>query len=123
MRKKITGGVIFSIQSKGGEYLSDQDAVEIRVKDVPRAIYELEHMGAPFSRTSEGKIAQRNFGGHTRDYGKQPVKRACYAADHTGGVVLDTLYKQCLRHRVKIYSEQYVETLVFDKGRCLGVVK
>ena len=107
---------------KGGDYLSDQDAVEIMVKDAPRAIYELEHMGVPFSRTAEGKIAQRNFGGHTRDYGKKPVKRACYAADHTGRVVLDTLYDQCLRHRVKFYSEQYVQYLVFDKGRCLGVV-
>lgn len=61
---------------KGGDYLSDQDVVEIMVKDAPRGIYELEHMGVPFSRTPEGKIAQRNFGGHTRDYGKKPVKRA-----------------------------------------------
>ena len=107
---------------KGGDYLNDQDAVEIMVKDAPRAIYELEHMGVPFSRTPEGKIAQRNFGGHTRDYGKRPVKRACYAADHTGRVVLDTLYDQCLRHRVKFYSETYVVSLVFDEGKCSGVV-
>lgn len=107
---------------KGGDYLSDQDAVEIMVKDAPRAIYELEHMGVPFSRTPEGKIAQRNFGGHTRDYGKKPVKRACYAADHTGRVVLDTLYDQCLRHQVKFYSEHYVLSLVFDGRRCAGVV-
>jgi succinate dehydrogenase / fumarate reductase flavoprotein subunit len=107
---------------KGGDYLNDQDAVEIMVKDAPRAIYELEHMGVPFSRTPEGKIAQRNFGGHTRDYGKKPVKRACYAADHTGRVVLDTLYDQCLRHRVKFYSEQYVLSLVFDEEKCSGVV-
>ena len=92
------------------------------VKDAPRAIYELEHMGVPFSRTPEGKIAQRNFGGHTRDYGKKPVKRACYAADHTGRVVLDTLYDQCLRHQVKFYSEHYVLSLVFEEGRCVGVV-
>ncbi len=107
---------------KGGDYLSDQDAVEIMVRDAPRAIYELEHMGVPFSRTPEGKIAQRNFGGHTRDYGKRPVKRACHAADHTGRVVLDTLYDQCLRHQVKFYPEHYVLSLAFDEGRCVGVV-
>jgi len=107
---------------KGSDYLSDQDAVEIMVKDAPRAIYELEHMGVPFSRTPEGKIAQRNFGGHTRDYGKKPVKRACYAVDHTGRVVLDTLYDQCLRHQVKFYSENYILSLVFDEGKCAGVV-
>ncbi len=107
---------------KGSDYLSDQDAVEIMVRDAPRAIYELEQMGVPFSRTPEGKIAQRNFGGHTRDYGKKPVKRACYAADHTGRVVLDTLYDECLRHQVKFYSEHYVLSLVFEEGRCMGVV-
>jgi succinate dehydrogenase / fumarate reductase flavoprotein subunit len=107
---------------KGGDYLGDQDAIEIMVKDAPRAIYELEHMGVPFSRTPEGKIAQRNFGGHTRDYGKKPVKRACYAADHTGRVVEDTLYDQCLRHQVKFYSENYVLSLVFEKKSCVGVV-
>jgi succinate dehydrogenase / fumarate reductase flavoprotein subunit len=82
----------------------------------------LEHIGVPFSRTPEGKIAQRNFGGHTRDYGKKPVKRACYAADHTGRVVLDTLYDRCLRHQVKFYPENYVLSLIFDEGRCVGVV-
>jgi succinate dehydrogenase / fumarate reductase flavoprotein subunit len=107
---------------KGSDYLSDQDAVEIMVKDGPRVIYELEHKGVPFSRTPEGKIAQRNFGGHTRDYGKKPVKRACYAADRTGRVVLDTLYDQCLRHHVKFYSEHYLLSLVFEKGRCRGIV-
>jgi succinate dehydrogenase / fumarate reductase flavoprotein subunit len=107
---------------KGSDYVGDQDAIEIMVKDAPRAIYELEHMGVPFSRTAEGRIAQRNFGGHTRDYGKKPVKRACYAADHTGRVVLDTLYDQCLRHQVKFYSEHYVLSLIFDGRRCVGVV-
>jgi succinate dehydrogenase / fumarate reductase flavoprotein subunit len=107
---------------KGSDYLGDQDAIEIMVKDAPRAIYELEHMGVPFSRTPEGKIAQRNFGGHTRDYGKKPVKRACYAADHTGRVVLDTLFDQCLRHQVKFYSEHYVLSLIFEERRCSGVV-
>jgi succinate dehydrogenase / fumarate reductase, flavoprotein subunit len=107
---------------KGSDYLGDQDAIEILVRDAPRAIYELEHMGVPFSRTPEGKIAQRNFGGHTRDYGKGPVKRACYAADRTGRVVLDTLYDQCLRHQVRFYPECYVLSLVFEKGRCAGAV-
>jgi succinate dehydrogenase / fumarate reductase flavoprotein subunit len=107
---------------KGGDYLGDQDAIEIMVKDAPRAIYELEHMGVPFSRTADGKIAQRYFGGHTRDYGKKPVKRACYAADHTGRVVEDTLYDQCLRHQVKFYSEHYVLSLIYEKKRCTGVV-
>ncbi len=107
---------------KGGDYLSDQDGVEIMVRDAPRAIYELEHMGVPFSRTPEGKIAQRNFGGHTREYGERPVKRACYAADRTGRVVLDTLYDQCLRHQVKFYPERYVLSLIIDKGRCGGVI-
>lgn len=107
---------------KGSDYLADQDAVEIMVRDAPRVIYELEHMGVPFSRTPEGKIAQRNFGGHTRDFGKKPVKRACYAADHTGRVVEDTLYDQCLRHQVNFYSEHYLLSLVFDGSRCSGVV-
>lgn len=107
---------------KGSDYLGDQDAIEVMVQDAPRAIYELEHMGVPFTRTQEGKIAQRNFGGHTRDYGKAPVKRACYAADHTGRVVLDTFYDQCLRSRVKFYSEHYVFSLLFQESRCGGVV-
>ncbi len=107
---------------KGSDYLCDQDAVEIMVKDAPRVIYELEHMGVPFSRTAEGKIAQRNFGGHTRDYGKKSIKRACYAADRTGRVVLDTLYGQCLRHQVKFYAETYVLSLIFEGKKCVGVV-
>src|SRR4030043_963226 len=104
------------------DYLGDQDAMEIMVKDAPRVIYELEHMGVPFSRTPDGRIAQRNFGGHTRDYGKKPGKRACYAADHTGRVVLDTLFDQCLRHQAKFYSEHYLLSLVMDRRRCVGVV-
>jgi len=107
---------------KGSDYLGDQDAIEIMVKDAPRAIYELEHMGVPFSRTADGRIAQRSFGGHTREYGKAPVKRACYAADHTGRVVLDTLYDQAIRQNVKFYSEHYLLSLVFREGRCTGAV-
>lgn len=82
---------------KGGDYLTDQDAAETLAKDAPRAVYELEHMGVPFSRTSEGKIAQRAFGGHTRDFGAGPVKRACYAADRTGRVIMDTLASEASR--------------------------
>ncbi len=107
---------------KGSDFLADQDAVEVMAKDAHRAIYELEHMGVPFSRNTEGKIAQRNFGGHTRDYGKAPVKRACHASDRTGRVSMDTLYEQCISHRIKFYSEHYVLSLVFDEGRCLGLV-
>jgi succinate dehydrogenase / fumarate reductase flavoprotein subunit len=107
---------------KGSDYLGDQDAIEIMVRDAPRVIYELEHMGVPFSRTAEGKIAQRNFGGHTRNFGEKPVKRACYAADRTGRVVLDTLYDQCLRHQIKFYPEHYLLSLVFDGKKCVGVV-
>ena len=84
---------------KGSDFLGDQDAIEIMVRDAPRAIIELEHMGVPFSRTSDGKIAQRAFGGHTREFGKAPVQRACYASDRTGRVVLDTLYEQCVESR------------------------
>jgi succinate dehydrogenase / fumarate reductase flavoprotein subunit len=107
---------------KGSDYLGDQDAIEVMVRDAPRAIYELEHMGVPFSRTPEGRIAQRNFGGHTRDYGKSPVKRACHAADHTGRVVLDTLYDECNRRNVRFYSEHSLLSLVLEEGRCVGVV-
>ncbi|HEY9204906.1 MAG TPA: succinate dehydrogenase flavoprotein subunit [Candidatus Methanoperedens sp.] len=107
---------------KGSDYLADQDAVEIMVRDAPRVIYELEHMGVPFSRNADGRIAQRNFGGHSRDYGKKPVKRACHASDRTGRVVLDTLYDQCLRHKVKFYPEHYVLSLIFEEGRCVGIV-
>ncbi len=107
---------------KGSDYLGDQDAIEIMVRDAPRVIYELEHMGVPFNRTPDGKIAQRNFGGHTRDYGKKPVKRACYAADRTGRVILDTLYDQCLRHKIKFYSEHFLLSLIFEEERCVGAV-
>ncbi len=107
---------------KGSDYLADQDAVEAMVRDAPRVIYELEHMGVPFSRNARGKIAQRNFGGHTADYGKRPVKRACHAADRTGRVVLDTLHDQCLRRSVKFYPENYVLSLVLENRRCAGAI-
>lgn len=105
---------------KGGDYLADQDPVEIMVRDAPRAILELEHMGVPFSRNSRGLIAQRAFGGHTRDFGQVPVKRACYASDRTGRVIVDTLYEQCLKGGVRFYSEFLLLDLLFHQGRCVG---
>ena len=107
---------------KGSDYLGDQDAIETMVKDAPRTIFELEHLGVPFNRTSEGKIAQRAFGGHTSGFGKAPVKRACFAADRTGRVILDTLWEQCLQRNTKFYDEFQVLSLMVEGGRCCGVV-
>lgn len=107
---------------KGSDFLGDQDAIEIMVRDAPRAVIELEHMGTPFSRGPEGKIAQRAFGGHTRDYGKAPVKRACYASDRTGRVILDTLFEQCVKAGVRFYSEFQLVDLSFHSDRSTGVV-
>lgn len=107
---------------KGGDFLGDQDAIETMVRDAPRAIVELEHMGVPFSRNAQGEIAQRAFGGHTRDFGKAPVKRACYASDRTGRVIVDTLFEQCMRAGVRFYSECHLVDLLFQEGRCVGVV-
>jgi succinate dehydrogenase / fumarate reductase flavoprotein subunit len=105
---------------KGSDFLADQDAVEIMVRDAPRAIIELEHMGVPFSRTPQGKIAQRAFGGHTRDFGKAPVRRACYASDRTGRVVVDTLFEQCMKAGVRFYSEFLLVDLFIHSGQCTG---
>lgn len=107
---------------KGGDYLSDQDVAEILAKDAPRAVYELEHLGVPFNRTTEGKIAQRAFGGHTRRFGEAAVKRACYAADRTGRVILDTLYFAGVRQGLKIYPEFQMLELVMKGNRVVGVV-
>ncbi|MFC1858923.1 succinate dehydrogenase flavoprotein subunit [Thermodesulfobacteriota bacterium] len=107
---------------KGSDYLGDQDAIETMVKDAPRTIFELEHLGVPFNRTSEGKIAQRAFGGHTSGFGKAPVKRACFAADRTGRVILDTLWEQCLQRNTKFYDEFQVLSLMVEDGRCYGAV-
>jgi succinate dehydrogenase / fumarate reductase flavoprotein subunit len=107
---------------KGSDYLGDQDAIETMAKDAPRTIYELEHLGVPFNRTAEGRIAQRAFGGHTSNFGKAPVKRACFAADRTGRVILDTLWEQCLQRGIKFYDEFHVLSLIVDNGRCCGAV-
>jgi len=93
---------------KGGDYIVDQDAAEIMAKEAIDAVLDLEKMGLPFNRTPEGKIDQRRFGGHTRDHGKAPVRRACYAADRTGHMILQTLYQNCVKHDVEFFNEFYV---------------
>ncbi|GAA1245016.1 succinate dehydrogenase flavoprotein subunit [Prauserella halophila] len=93
---------------KGGDYLTDQDAAEIMAKEAIDAVLDLEKMGLPFNRTEEGKIDQRRFGGHTRDHGKAAVRRACYAADRTGHMILQTLYQNCVKHGIEFFNEFYV---------------
>ncbi len=107
---------------KGGDYLTDQNAAQILAGDAIRAVYELEHMGVPFNRTPEGKIAQRCFGGHTRNFGEAPVKRICYAADRSGRVIMDTLYFEAVKKGIKIYPEFHVLDLVLRDGRVAGLV-
>lgn len=107
---------------KGGDYLTDQDIAEILAKDAPRAVYELEHMGVPFNRTAEGKISQRAFGGHTSQFGKHAVKRACYASDHSGRVILDTLYAQAAKQGVKVFSEFQMLDLVMENKEVAGLI-
>src|SRR3989338_2172803 len=85
---------------KGSDYLADQDAVEILCREAIETVYDLEHMGLPFNRTPEGTIDQRRFGGHTREFGKSPGRRSCYAADRTGHMILQTLYQQCIKQQV-----------------------
>ncbi|MFI5606164.1 succinate dehydrogenase flavoprotein subunit [Amycolatopsis sp. NPDC051903] len=97
---------------KGGDYLVDQDAAEIMAKEAIDAVLDLEKMGLPFNRTPEGKIDQRRFGGHTRDHGKAAVRRACYAADRTGHMILQTLYQNCVKYGTEFYNEFYVLDLV-----------
>ena len=100
---------------KGGDYLVDQDAAEILAKESVDAVIDLENMGLPFNRTQEGKIDQRRFGGHTRDHGKAPVRRACYAADRTGHMILQTLYQNCVKLGIEFYNEFYVLDLIMAK--------
>jgi len=107
---------------KGGDYLVDQDAAEIMAQDAIEAVYDLEHWGLPFDRTADGKIAQRPFGGHTRDYGKGIVRRACYAADRTGHMILQTLYQRAIRNRVDFFDEFQVVDICIEGGACHGVV-
>ncbi len=107
---------------KGGDYLTDQDAAEVLAKDAVRAVYELEHMGVPFNRTPEGTIAQRAFGGHTRNFGEAAIKRACYAADRTGWVILDTLAGAALMKGIKVYSEFCLVDLIKEGSSVNGLI-
>jgi len=108
---------------KGSDWLGDQDAIEYMCRNAIPAVIELERFGVPFSRTQEGKIYQRPFGGHTRNYGKELVPRACAAADRTGHAILHTLYQQCLKHQTEFFIEYFTLDLLFDdEGKCVGVV-
>jgi len=108
---------------KGGDYLVDQDAAEVLAREAIDAVYELEHMGLPFNRTPDGRIDQRRFGGHTRNFGEGPVRRACYAADRTGHMILQTLYQQGIKHQVTFFNEMMMlDLLITDDGVCTGVV-
>ena len=101
---------------KGGDYLVDQDAAEVMCHDAVDTVINLEHLGLPFNRTPDGLIDQRRFGGHTRNFGEGPVRRACYAADRTGHHILQTLYEQCIRHDVAFYDEYQVLDLAMPGG-------
>ncbi len=107
---------------KGGDYLVDQTAAQIMCKEAVDAVIELEHYGLPFNRTPEGRIDQRRFGGHTRNHGEAPVRRACYSADRTGHMILQTLYQQCVKRDVKFFNEFQVLDVVFTDGRVSAAI-
>jgi succinate dehydrogenase / fumarate reductase flavoprotein subunit len=107
---------------KGSDWLGDQDAIEYMTKEAAPAIIELEHYGVPFSRTAEGKIYQRPFGGMTTEYGKGTAQRTCAAADRTGHAILHTLYQQSLRNNAEFFIEYFALDLIMDEGECRGVV-
>ena len=107
---------------KGGDYLADQGAAILLAEDAVRAVYDLENRGLPFSRTSQGKIDQRRFGGHTRNFGEAPVRRSCYAADRTGHMILQTLYQQCIKNDVSFFDEFQAVAVLIDGNRCHGIV-
>jgi succinate dehydrogenase / fumarate reductase flavoprotein subunit len=108
---------------KGSDWLGDTDAMEYLAREAPKAVYELEHYGVPFSRTEEGKIYQRPFGGHTTEFGEgPPVQRTCAAADRTGHAILHTLYGQSLKQKAEFYIEYFALDLIITDGACTGVV-
>ena len=107
---------------KGSDYMGDQDAIEFMCEEAVQAVYDLEHMGLPFSRTADGRIAQRPFGGHTNNLTGKPVRRACYAADRTGHMILQTLYQQCIKNQISFYDEFQVIDLLMVNGAAAGVV-
>jgi succinate dehydrogenase / fumarate reductase flavoprotein subunit len=108
--------------AKGGDFLGDQDVIEVMCEDAIRTIVELEHLGVPFSRTPEGKIAQRRFGGHTRDFGAAAVRRACYSADRTGHAILFALFEQSGLQGVKFFPEFQVLDIAIEDNICFGVI-
>jgi succinate dehydrogenase / fumarate reductase flavoprotein subunit len=108
---------------KGSDWLGDTDAMEYLAREAPKAVYELEHYGVPFSRTEEGKIYQRPFGGHTTEYGEgPPVQRTCAAADRTGHAILHTLYGQSLKQKAEFFIEYFALDLIMTDGRCTGIL-
>ncbi len=107
---------------KGGDYLVDQDAAEVLARESIDAVIELEHMGLPFDRTPDGRIEQRRFGGHSADYGKRPVMRSCKSADRTGHMILQTLYQNCIKHKVRFFDEFFVIDLIIEHGQCKGAI-
>ena len=107
---------------KGSDWLGDQDAIEYLCRHAPEAVYELEHFGVPFSRTEEGKIYQRAFGGMTKEYGKSPIQRTAAAADRTGHAMLHTLYGQSLRYDAEFFIEYFALDLIMEEGRCRGLM-
>ena len=108
---------------KGSDWLGDQDAIEYMCRNAIPSVIELENYGVPFSRTDEGKIYQRPFGGHTLDYGKSMARRACAAADRTGHAILHTLYQQCLKHQAHFHIEYFaLDLLMNDEGECAGII-
>jgi succinate dehydrogenase / fumarate reductase, flavoprotein subunit len=107
---------------KGSDWLGDQDAIEYMCRNAAEVVFELEHFGLPFSRTDDGKIYQRAFGGHMQEFGKYPAQRACAAADRTGHALLHTLYQQCLKHKVEFYVEYFALDLIMQGGECRGVI-
>src|SRR5438874_59684 len=107
---------------KGADWLGDQDAIEYLCREAPAAVYELEHWGVPFSRTGDGRIYQRPFGGMTTQFGKGTAQRTCAAADRTGHAMLHTMYGQALRHAAEFYVEYFAIDLIMDEGRCRGVI-
>jgi succinate dehydrogenase / fumarate reductase flavoprotein subunit len=106
---------------KGADWLGDQDAIEYMVRAAPAAVYELEHWGVPFSRTEEGKIYQRAFGGMTKNYGEASIQRTCAAADRTGHAMLHTLYGQSLKYAVDFFIEYFALDLIMENGACRGI--
>jgi succinate dehydrogenase / fumarate reductase flavoprotein subunit len=106
---------------KGSDWLGDQDAIEYLCRNAPAAVYELEHWGVPFSRTEQGRIYQRAFGGMTKNFGEGPIQRTCAAADRTGHAILHTLYGQSLAHQAEFFIEFFALDLIMDEGVCRGV--